>query len=281
MKLNNLILVPVDFSDVCRNAADYAVHIANEMGFTVFIYHVINKDTQALFRHEPNLHEAVERELNGLAESLRLQFPVTVNTGYEEGSIFDLIHKKAGELGANLIVLGTHGKKGFQKLFGSYAMRVITQAQAATLVVQNRKFTPIRNVLMPVNSFTEARQKVQYAIAVHRRFGATIHLYKDIPSEEVDRHRIEVITKQITDKFKSSGVPFTVYTAPEKGESVETMMKAWQDLNIDLVMILTEAKPGTTLFSLSPWSEKILFNKDELPVLCINPVETGQVYFDL
>ena len=73
MKLNNIILIPTDFSEVCHNAIDHGVKIAgSQKGMKVFIYHVINKDTHAYFKGADNLNKAVQEKLQGLIDEFQL-----------------------------------------------------------------------------------------------------------------------------------------------------------------------------------------------------------------
>lgn len=281
MKLHNTILVPTDFSEVCHNAIDHAVNIASKVNFKVVVYHVINKSTHAYFKTDNGLNELVAEKLQGIIDEFKMKFDVEMEYQYEEGSIFDLIHKKADELKANFIVLGTHGKVGFQKLFGSHALKVITQAKAATLVVQKRKFSDYDDILFPINSFTEARQKVQYAIAVHQRFNSHFHIYKEEVNDAGEQSKIEIIAKQITEAFKKEKVPFTLHTSKVDGETAKELVDFAIENDIDAIMIVTETKLGSGLFSLGPWNEKIMFNEAQIPVICINPVQHGSVYFDL
>ena len=281
MKLNNIILVPTDFSDVCHNAIEYAVKIADTIGFKVFIYHVINKDTLALFKEENELNTAVDKKLKSIADGFRLQNKVEIMTGYEDGSIFDLIHKKAEDIGANIIMLGTHGKKGMQKLFGSYALKVITQAQVPTIVVQKKNYQKLDNILFPINSFTEARQKVGYAIAVASKFDSTIHIYKEKVSDPAEYSRIQIISKQISEEFRKAGIKYTTQAAEKGGESAKNLVDHAVEKSMDMIMIVTEPQIGTSYFNLGPWNEKIMFNEAQIPVMCLNPVEHGSIYFDI
>lgn len=281
MKLNNILLVPTDFSDVCHNAIDYAVQIAKDINFKVVIYHVITKETHAMFKDDGEIGNAVATKLQNILDEFKLQYSVEMDYLYESGSIFDLIHLKADEIGANIIVLGTHGKKGMQKLLGSYALKVITKAQIPTVVVQKKKFGGLNNILFPINSFTEARQKVGYAISVASRFNSTIHIYKEKLSDPGESSRIEIIAKQIADEFNKSGVKFTVRTSERGGEAAKKLVEQAVEDEMDMVMIVTEPQIGTNYFNLGPWNEKIMFNEAQIPVMCINPVHQGNVYFDL
>ncbi|MEZ5084221.1 MAG: universal stress protein [Bacteroidales bacterium] len=281
MKLNNVILVPTDFSDVCHNAIAHAVRIAETIGFKVYIYHVINKDTQAFFADDVELNAAVGQKLINIADEFKLQYSVEIETGYEEGSIFDLIHKKAEEVGANIIVLGTHGKVGMQKLFGSYALKVITQSKVPTLVVQKKGYVGFNRILFPINTFTEARQKVTNAIALASRFNSTVHIYKEKVSDPAESSRIEIISKQIIEAFKKAKVKYEVDVTEKGGESAKKLTEYAVSHNMDLIMIVTEPQMGTSYFNLGPWNERIMFNEAQIPVICINPVEHGRIYFDL
>lgn len=199
---------------------------------------------------------------------------------WEEGSIFELIHQKAEDIGANLIVLGTHGKVGMQKLLGSYALKVITKAQVPTIVVQKKSYSKIKRILFPVNSFTEARQKVNYAITVSKIFDSEIVIYKEKVSSQVDMNRITIITRQIAEAFQKAGIKYSIETADKTGESAKQLVSQAVEKNIDLIMIVTEPQIGSSFFTLGPWNERIMFNEAQIPVLCINPVEHSTVYFD-
>ena len=281
MKLNNILLVPTDFSDVCHNAIDYAVQVAQDIHFKVVIYHVITKDTHALFNEEGDIGNVVAQKLQNIIDEFKVQYDVEMEYIYESGSIFELIHLKAAEIGANMILLGTHGKKGMQNLFGSYALKVITQAQVPTVVLQKKNFKGINNILFPINTFTEARQKVGYAKAVASRFGSTIHMYKEKVSDPGESSRIEIIAKQIGDEFNKSGIKFTVKSTDTGGESAKKLIAFAVESEMDMIMIVTEPQIGTNYFNLGPWNEKIMFNEAQIPVMCINPVQQGNVYFDL
>jgi len=282
MKLNNIILVPTDFSEVCHNAIDHAVKIAEyQQGMKVCIYHVINKDTQSYFKGVENLNQAVQQKLQGLIDEFQLSHNVEMDYAYEDGSIFDLIYKKADEIGANFIILGTHGKKGLQYVLGSHALKVLSKAHVPTLVVQNKKFVGFKNVLFPINSFTEARQKVGIASRVAHRFQSTIHIFKENVKDAAEMSRIEIISKQIVDEFKAEKVDYTVHSAEKSGDSAKQIIDYAAANNMDFIMILTEPQIGTSYFNLGPWNEKIMFNDAQIPALCINPVEHSQVYFSL
>lgn len=280
--LNNLILVPTDFSKVCLNAIEHAVNIAQASKFKVLVYHVINKDTFSLFKGENDINRSVKNKLAQITEEFKQLNPgLAIDFAFEEGSIFDLIHEKASNTKANIIILGTHGKKGLQHLFGSYAMKVITKATVPTLVVQKKNYYGYRKILMPINSFTEARQKVQYAISLSKRFDSEITIFKEKVRDAAEGSRIEIISRQIAEAFQNSGIGFNIESAENTGDSAKIVTDYAIEKNMDLILIVTEPQIGSLNFSLAPWSEKIIFNEAQIPVICINPIESSQAFFDL
>jgi nucleotide-binding universal stress UspA family protein len=281
MKLNNIVLVPTDFSAACANAASHAIKIAQIAKFKVVLFHVINKESSANFAGEKDINLAVENKLKQMVADLKSQAPDTeVDYMYQEGSIFDLIHEVAGEIGANIILLGTQGKKGLQHLLGSYALKVITKAKVPTLVVQKRPYSGYHNLMLPINSFTEARQTVNISIALARLFKSTIHLFKEVVSDAGEMSRIEIITRQITDAFSKANIPYNLIVSNKPGESAKELIDVAVQKSMDAIIIVTEPQIGSTYFSLGSWNEKILFNEAQIPVICINPIELGQVFFD-
>jgi nucleotide-binding universal stress UspA family protein len=281
MKLNNIILVPTDFSEACANAAEHAIKIAEIAKFRVILLHVINKDSYALFPDEKDVHSAIENKMKQLISELKKHVKeVEVDYMFQEGSIFDLIHEVATDIGANMILLGTHGKKGIQHLVGSYALKVITKAKVPTLVVQKKPYSGYKNILLPINSFTEPRQKVGIAISIAHRFNSTIHIFKEVLSDAGEMSRIDIITRQIADAFKKAGVSYEIIVSEKPGESAKELVEVAVQKNMDAIIIVTEPQMGTAYFSLGSWNEKILFNEAQIPVMCINPIEYGHIFFD-
>jgi nucleotide-binding universal stress UspA family protein len=134
------ILVPVDFSECSIQALHYAVHLAEPLGAQLIVLHVV----------EPILHYAAgadilfeeqlrsaRHELSRLLEGLG---GVKLHMIVQEGSPYRAIADAADRLEAELIVMGTHGRKGVSRLFvGSVAERVLRMATCPVLTVGARK----------------------------------------------------------------------------------------------------------------------------------------------
>lgn len=82
---------------------------------------------------EVQIRQEVYPELEGLAREYEIPHD---NLHIEFGKAADVIHKMADDLHADLIVIGSHGKKGLKLLLGSTANSVIHGATCDVLTVR-------------------------------------------------------------------------------------------------------------------------------------------------
>jgi nucleotide-binding universal stress UspA family protein len=280
--LNNIILVPTDFSAVCQNAIDHAVKAAEILNFKVTILHVINRQTKVNLGRK-DTGGAVETKLKEIVKSIKTKSKVSVSYVYREGSIFDVIQEVANELKVNLVILGTHGKRGLQHLTGSFAMKVITQSPVPVIVVQKRQITShgYKKIVFPIGLYTESRQQVFYAIVTSLLFKSEILIYKQTSNQVADTTKLNIITSQIEEEFTKHGVKYSITEAEKHANFASQLLDFAVSHSADLLMMMTDSNIENPNFNNSSWSEKLMFNLAQIPVLCINPVYLGQIYFTL
>jgi cellobiose-specific phosphotransferase system component IIB len=121
---------------------------------------------------------------------------------------------------------------------------------------------------------------VSFAISIAHKFNSTIHIFKETINDAGEMSRIDIITRQIMEMFKKAGVLCEVIVSQKPGESAKEVVDVAVQKNMDAIIIVTEPQIGTAYFSLGSWNEKILFNEAQIPVMCINPIEYGRVFFD-
>lgn len=137
------ILIPIDGSGYSMRAAELGISIAKLVGAEITVVYVI--DTVVLEEIakitarndvEKDLKQDGERYLKyvrGLAEKENLK----TKTLLSKGRPFDQIVHLAKSLEINLIVMGTYGRRGTERiLIGSVAERVIEYAPCPVLVVR-------------------------------------------------------------------------------------------------------------------------------------------------
>jgi nucleotide-binding universal stress UspA family protein len=139
------VLVPVDFSECSEHALDYAVELADKLGASVHVLSVIGIPSYGV----PELGVGItatmmdnmiadnQAALDALARPRKLD---SKNMIIRAGDARDVILQTAEELGADLIVMGTHGRRGISRaLLGSVAEMVVRTAPVPVLTVRGRK----------------------------------------------------------------------------------------------------------------------------------------------
>jgi nucleotide-binding universal stress UspA family protein len=280
-KFNNIILVPTDFSEVCENAIQHGAEIARSLGFKLCLLHVINKETKSRLKKESQDLSYIIKQLAGLQETYKKKYRIQVDKVVVEGSIFTAIHEVARELRANLIVLGTHGKKGLQHVFGSYALRVVLESPVPVIVVQKKSFGKgYHNIVFPISNDLEPRQKVQTALKISKLFDSKIHLFRSKEKDAALASRVAIITKQIQEILTDNKIKFHVETA-SRASGFASQVLSYAVLNkADLIMIMTQPNVDVPGFSLSEWAEKLMFNDAQIPVMLINPLDVMVNYME-
>jgi nucleotide-binding universal stress UspA family protein len=143
-KLPKNILVPTDLSDGAEEALDYACELAQRLDATVHILHVIGVPAMGV----PELGMAMtgsvvdsliqedQAVLDKLARARRGPTKIG-DVLLRSGDARDTIDQVAMEVSADLIVMGTHGRRGMSRaLLGSITEAVIRTARCPVLAVR-------------------------------------------------------------------------------------------------------------------------------------------------
>lgn len=143
------ILVPTDFSECATQAVDYAIEMAKAHRSRLTLLHVIDIASWADGREEAMLPRAYWQELEtGVTDNMaaprnRVQAAeLPVETLIIHGKPFQTIIDTAKDKGADLIIMGTHGRTGLtHAMLGSVAERVVRLAPCPVLVTRDTATT--------------------------------------------------------------------------------------------------------------------------------------------
>ena len=143
------ILAPIDFSDCSLDALEYAIQIAKRLEAAVTILHVLEWASVGLDFSVAEVAESgrvrrdTESRVAGLADLVRTQGLTADAMIRGGGAPADFVLELAGERGVDLIVMGTHGRRGLSRLLlGSVAERVLRRAACPVITVKSPKFSP-------------------------------------------------------------------------------------------------------------------------------------------
>jgi nucleotide-binding universal stress UspA family protein len=138
------ILCPIDFSSTSEEALRYAVSIAAQLGAReLHVLHVHQPPAVVLpdgsmMAELPDARRHAARALEDEAKRYSAH-DVTIVPHLSDGVPYEVILAKATELGADMIVMGTHGHHGLKHvLLGSVAERIVRLSAVPVCTVRPR-----------------------------------------------------------------------------------------------------------------------------------------------
>jgi nucleotide-binding universal stress UspA family protein len=197
------VLCPVDFSEYSQRAVDHAIAMARWYGARLtMLYVFVNRPTMDLPPLE--LTGADRQQLLAQMKQLAGAPPPEVSIEYvvpEAQDVWREILNQIEGLGIDLLVIGSHGRSGFQKLFlGSVTEKVLRKATCPVLVVPRRapdagQAAPVRfaRILCPVDFSDSSLKALTYALRIAQEDNAHLAVMHsiEIPPELREHYPIE------------------------------------------------------------------------------------------
>jgi nucleotide-binding universal stress UspA family protein len=177
------ILCPIDFSDHSRRALDHAIAIARWYESTVTVLYVFSAAPVTAFGPGPVAFEPIVltpvdcdqllADTKAFAEAESAP-GITIEALVREGNTAAEILEQAASMKTDLLVIGTHGRSGFERLvLGSVAEKVLRKANCPVLTVPKRlpdamPVGPVlyKRILCPVDFSECSLQALQYAMSM-------------------------------------------------------------------------------------------------------------------
>src|SRR5688572_5074924 len=198
------ILCPVDFFKASSRAFDYALRLASNYGAKVHVLHVVAtlvpQAYGAPFSVE-DLTAKLEKESRRLLEKLKergARANVRVTTEVRLGDIDLGILHSIDSHRADVVVMGTHGRRGFERfVLGSVTERMIRHCPVPLLAISvagkaAASVPKIRRVLVTTDFSGGSSEAVQYAISIGERNRARVtllHVLHDLAADAAGKYR--------------------------------------------------------------------------------------------
>ena len=258
------ILCPVDFSEFSRHALDSAVAIARQQHAAVTALYVVPPPHAVYPPIGPAAYVPYVYTVEDLQEFQRTlerfvatgDYPVTAVA--VEALVVDEILKRAADLAADLIVMGTHGRSGFDRLLlGSVAERVLVKATCPVLTIPRRAadVAPaperlFRNVLCPIDFSPSSLAALRYAEGLARAGATLLVLYvvEQLPAWRLVPAMATgapddplVIVQQARQRVRSvlpAGLPAeTVQEIVTEGDAGDEIVRVAADTHADVIVM--------------------------------------------
>lgn len=221
------ILCPTDFSECSGAAVTYAAALAASYGARLRLLYVLSPfplvapaaDLPIDSRVWLSLETQGREDLD--AEARRIRRPgVDIETEMRQGDAVTEILHAADEWQADLVVLGTHGRGGFERLvLGSVAEKVLRKAACAVTTVPvvaaaavADGVARIAHVLCAHDGSAASAAGVDYAVTLATRTGATLTM--------------AAVVEALPDGHEFSGDEYARYRAGREAHAREALDRA-------------------------------------------------------
>ena len=261
-----IILVPTDFTPVAGYAVEHAVKYSKILNKEITLLHIIKKD---------NEYQEAEIKIRAEAQQVLDKFGIKVHTIIREGSIFSTIGEVSNELEAELIIMGTHGMQGLQKITGSWALKVAVTSKAPVIIGQEPpKREMIKRLVFPLDFKKENKEKIGWACFLAKLFNAKILVFK---SKFKDKSYIRnlLINFRFTERyFRNHEIDYEVFIAEPKKNFAHQTVEFARKTDADMILVMTTPAINYADYILGASEQYIIANEAKIPVMCINPRPT-------
>ena len=264
-----LVVVPWDFTSVAEHALAHAVKISRMVGSSITLLHII----------DPNMSESAVGQkkilLNHVTMENSKKYNIQLSSAAVKGSIFTEIADFVNEKQASLVVMGTHGMKGMQKLTGSWALKVIVKSKVPFIVVQDPPADQERyhKIVFPVDFKTENKEKIRMAIFMGKYFDSKIHFLVSMTTDKALLKKTNININFAIKYLIQNNIEYEIHKVP-KGNLAQQTLDFAQQANADIILIMTTKNITVADYVIGASEQFIIANSSKIPVCCVNPIAT-------
>ncbi len=281
------LLVPLDGSGLAEAVLPAAASLAERLGASVTLLHVMERDAPTTVHGDRHLTEVgdAERYLEEIERQLALRDrPVARHVHQtKEGDVARAIVQHAEEFAVDLIVMSTHGRSGLRDLVvGSIAQRVLHRGMTPVFLIHPANGTPpafaCRVILVPLDGTAAHEPALDAAVELARRFGARLHLVIVVPTpatlsgdtaaagvmmplatsallDLATEGAAEYVRRQV-EHLRGSGLDATAEV--RRGEPAANLVEAAEKTGAHLITMASHGRAGLEAFWEGSVSAKVL-----------------------
>jgi nucleotide-binding universal stress UspA family protein len=257
------ILIPWDFSEKADYAFAHALNVSRVTGSSISILHIVKSADDI---------PTVTTQLEAVAESLLQKHGIKPVPVVRRGDLFKMVGATANELNAELIIMGTHGIKGMQKLMGSYALKTIVKSKVPFIVVQDfPKTNTFQKVVFPVDHRRESKEKIKWSGFLSSAYKCKYYIIHSMVNDRGLKKRLQsnlFFTKKYLD---ANRFEYEIKQAPGKTDFAKETVDFATEVNADLILIITTKNIFFFDYMLGASEQYIIANPAKVPVMCVNP----------
>jgi nucleotide-binding universal stress UspA family protein len=281
------ILIPTDFSETGLLAMEHAVFMARLLKAHLFLLYVVEAfeysysiyEPEVLIQDNEEVHdiakEKIERLAVGISKENGINVTALVGSGRPASGIADAVK----ESHIDLVIMGTHGAKGFEEYFiGSNAHKVVNMGICPVITIQqSAKKKGFTNIVMPIDDSLYSRQKTSHVIRIASIFDAKVHILGLWEGEqEIEEKKFNIKLDSVENALKKADIRYDRKTI-KSSHIADEAMKYSEEVGADLIVIMTDHESALKGNFLSGQAKQIV-NHSRIPVMSIKPLLEG--HFD-
>jgi len=274
----NKILVGFDGSEFSRAALLEAANRIKRRGGKIILLNAVYFDEEEFGNKPEQLEKRMEsgkKICSGAKEMVRKEFGIDIESIVSEGEPPEVIARTAQEMNADLIAMGTHGRRGIKRfIMGSVTSGVIGHAPCDVLVVKKpctRCTGEFTSILLPFDGSAFSKKALSHAYALAKDEGSEVTALYVIPRYEEmigfmktdsirkslhkEAERIIELAKQ---SVSSNGV--TLATAIEEGNAADKIVETANRMKHDLIVMGSYGWRGVNKAILGSTTERVIMN---------------------
>ncbi len=276
---DNLILVTWDFTNISQCALEHAIRIARTIKQGIGLLHIVAPGTP---------EKEIENRKDKMAivcEETERRYAIKPDIRIVEGNIFTSISTYVSEQKISLVVMGTHGMTRTQRIFGSWALKVIVGSSAPFIVVQDKPKTleKYSNIVFPIDFKSENKEKLNWAIYFGKYFNSKVHLYKYPVSDKSLQKKINANLNFAIRFLIQNNLDYEIHSPERTSDFKNDTLNFAKRIDADLILIMTTKYISIFDYIFGAKEQMVIANKAKIPVMCVNPKSSfasmGQVMF--
>ncbi len=293
------ILIPIDARQLSQNAAMAGLELASKLGARVTLLNVLQMPPVYPPQSEHETLEAVRAHAKELLEpwtKIATKHGVNLKTKIvqdETHSVATSIVKTADGVECDLILMGTQGREGLERLLvGSVAERVARQANQPVMLLRWTGTVPMQSsfdsILVPVDGSDASRAALWTADELAKQLAASLHFlhvlpdiplpmsaglgfgtltYQPEPWIEAVENEGKAIIKNATELSTQQSVQTTIVPATG-ARTAQAILKFAKAQHSSLIVIGTHGRRGVDRLLLGSVAEGVMHHAD-VPVLLV------------
>ena len=287
----NKILCPVDFFPASDAAVHYATSLAANYEAKVHLLHVVTPFVPMGYELPPDMTDVLEsmkdaaaRQMGAVAARVGIA-GVPLETEIRVGDIYDEIKRALEAVKPDLVVMGTHGRRGVERWFmGSTTEKLLRHTPVPLLTIAAPGEKPVaapqfRRILVTTDFSEGTPDALAYAFSVAQENEAEIillHVVHDVAADLSGKYReplIRGVQKQLEDLVPAEARTWCeVSTRVDTGLPYRIILRTIEDEKVDLLVMNIHGKGVLDRALLGSNAERVV-RAASCPVMLIPPLK--------